>query len=225
MKKITSSFFALTIAALFSVSASADIIYDVSSTGLLNCGPSGHHGLWTNNDVSGGSCPNYFDFQSGSTLVIDNSNANSALWTATMTATARNPSNVLATLDLVFSGFSDDHTAFTVKNGGGASAAEIADWLFFSDVSGTISVAGYSTYTINDLAGTTGLQIGMGANDKTHTFGASAWLKGNFGSDHWDINMDLALADVPEPGLLSLMAIGLLAMGLATRRRSFATTI
>ena len=211
----------LLLATMFGSSAFADTIYNVTSTGLLNCGPSGHHGLWTNNDIGGGSCSNYFDFQAGSTLTIHDSDADSANWTATLAATALNPYSVLAALDLTFSSYTDDHTAVdTSKTGGSPTAADIAAWIFFSDVAGTISVAGSGAYNINNLSGSTALQIGMGANDKTHTFGASAWLNSpDMSSGHWDINMDLSLASVPEPGLIGLLGLGLLTMGISNRRR------
>ncbi len=187
----------LLLATMFGSSAFADTIYNVTSTGLLNCGPSGHHGLWTNNDIGGGSCSNYFDFQAGSTLTIHDSDADSANWTATLAATALNPYSVLAALDLTFSSYTDDHTAVDTSKTGGSGA-----------------------YNINNLSGSTALQIGMGANDKTHTFGASAWLNSpDMSSGHWDINMDLSLASVPEPGLIGLLGLGLLTMGISNRRR------
>ena len=209
----------LLLLAVFIVSGpvQADVVYNVFSTAQVNCSPDGDHGLWTNNTVSGGTCPNYFDIQSGSTLTVYNSDANTSNWTAVLDATALNNAGVLATINLTFSNYSDDHTAFDVKNGGGASASQIASWEFFRDIAGTIALTGYSTYIINDLAGNTGLQIGMGANDKTSAFGASAWILGNFPSSHWDINVELEVAAVPEPGMLLLLGLGLLIIGLRIR--------
>lgn len=205
---------------LISVNALADVVYSVSSTSALNCSANpGEHGLWTNSDVPGGACSNYFDFDSGSTLTLFNSDSDTSNWTAVLDATATNPQNLVADILLTFSNFSDDHSAFDVKNGGGASSAEIADWLFFRDVSGAIDIGGVP-YGINDLSGNTGLQIGVGANDKTIAFGASAWLLGTFNSSHWDINIDLEVADVPEPGLLTLLGLGLLGLGSLRRRRA-----
>lgn len=221
LNKLIAVILASTATLLLSATSQADAIYSVTSTEKLNCSATpGEHGLWTNSDVSGGSCSNYFDIDLGSTLTVFDSDADSANWTAVLDASATNPYSVGAEIDLVFSNYSDDHTAFDVKNGGGASSAQIADWIFFRDVSGTIVIDGVGSFTINDLAGNTGLQIGIGANDKTIAFGASAWINGDFNSGHWDINVELETASVPEPGFLSLLGFGLLALGL--RRRRFA---
>lgn len=209
---------ALSLMTGLSVTAQADTIYNISSTALINCSDS-PHGLWTNSTIGGGSCSNYFDFQAGSILTIHDTDADSANWTATLTATATNPFDVVATIDLLFSDFTDDHTTIGYKAPIGGH--DPADWTFFRDVSGVINILG-TDYLITHNAGDKGLQIGWGANDKTSAFGASAWLKGSnlHPSGHWDINMDLELADVPEPGFLSLSLLGLIAFSrLSAQRR------
>lgn len=200
-------------ATFFATSASAvPTVYDVSdAAGNCNGGP---HGLWTNNALGSPSCDaNYFSISGTLSVDLDTE-------MAVLSATALNPDNVLATINLTFSDFTDDHTSLPVKTGGGA--ANIADWIFFKEVVGTIDIAGLGSFDALDLTGGHGLQIGWGANDKTSDFGASVWLDmsgGHSGGNHWDINMDLA-ARVPAPAIAMLLGTGLIAVGLFGRRRA-----
>lgn len=200
-------------ATLFATTASAvPTVYDVSdAAGNCNGGP---HGLWTNHAMGSPSCDaNYFSISG--TLTVDEDAG-----TAALSATAINPDSVLATIELTFGGFTDDHTSLPVKTGGGST--HIADWIFFTTVDGTIDIAGLGSFDALGLTGGHGLQVGLGANDKTSDFGASVWLDmsgGHSGGNHWDINMDLTKR-VPAPAVVLMLGTGLLAFGFAGRRRS-----
>ena len=84
---------------------------------------------------------------------------------------------------------------------------------------------GVSEFEIEGIVDGYGFQMGEGANDKTaDAFGASAWLRSEESSGytetntyHWDLNLDLELATVPEPATLALMGLGML--GFSFRRR------
>ena len=88
-----------------------------------NCS-GGPHGLWTHNLKLGSSvCSNYYSFQDGSVLTeYDNG-------TAVLSATAINPGNILATINITFGGLSDTHSP--VKEGGGP---ELDSWYFYSEI-------------------------------------------------------------------------------------------
>lgn len=71
------------------------------------------------------------------------------------------------------------------------------------------------------MTGGHGLQIGVGANDKTDELGASVWLNmsgGNSGGAHWDINMDLTA--VPVPAAVWLFGSGLIGLVGVARRKA-----
>lgn len=162
--------------------------YDVSD---YNAGSGCSHGLWTNNALHS-DCSRKFSFQDGTTFTQDTDAG-----TASFTGTAINDEGQVATLDLSFDGFQDALTGSqTYKGGGGAYDASTMD--FYSGASGTITIDG-AVYTLkpsDPLAGSTTLQIGDGANDKTSAFGGSAWLNmldpSGWALRHWDINFNLS---------------------------------
>ena len=189
--------------------------WDVSDA-AGNCA-TGDHGLWTNKTFGNPSCnDNYFSFQAGSTLTQFDDG------TAVLDAIAINPDGLVADIDITFGGFTTSSAGINLKNGGGATAAQQATWVFYTSVlaGSEIDIDG-TDYTVAGLRGTTALQIGDGANDKTNEFGASSWLDmylGNTRLNHWDLNMDLT-ATVPAPAMVLMLATGLLAFGFAGRRR------
>ena len=62
------------------------------------------------------------------------------------------------------------------------------------------------------------MQVGIGANDKTGAFGASAWLGTSSPANHWDLNM--TLREVSAPGTLGLMLVGVMGLVVVRRRIS-----
>ena len=204
--------------ALTNNSYAAITSYDVTSQGKINCSGS-PHGLWTNQlRLGSGNCRQYYDYQQGSKLVVDTTSE-----TAVLTATAVNPDGIEARISFTW----DNIVAFAdwtgvVKNGGNGNPS---DWLYFSSGSGAVdffrngSKIGTAALAIMP---NTALQLGLGANDKTNTFGASSWLKqeyvgrGDANGRHWDFNMDLT-ASVPEPDSAALLLLGL--AGLLVHRK------
>ncbi|MEM7564564.1 MAG: PEP-CTERM sorting domain-containing protein, partial [Pseudomonadota bacterium] len=192
----------------------AALIYQVSDTSVVNCTDS-PHGLWTNNSVGGGSCSNYFSISG--LFTVDNSDADSDNWTGSLVATATNPQNVVANINLSFTGFLDALSApYDYKQEGGA-AYNAATMDFFTGVSGSIGILG-TDYSIDSFVNDYTFQFGLGANAKNASeYGGSGWIQGpNLGSHHWDLN--LTFAKVPEPGIFALFGLGLLGLGLARRR-------
>lgn len=226
--------------------AMAGSVYSVSNTGQVNCTTGGNdapHGLWTNKYRPGtGGCRQYFGFQEGSTLNVNGS-------TAQLTATAVNPAGVTAHIDFSFeqptSKADWEAAGGVIKTGGGN---DTDDWSFYQLGEGNIKVS-YdrewrgNTYRITDrftldLVDRTSFQFGLGANDKTGAFGASAWMdieswthtvmtqqfdrarqawisiempSWSFNhklGGHWDLNMDLNA--VPLPAAAWLFITGLL---------------
>ncbi len=215
MKNILTLTTALLITGLFSGSASAIPVatntWSVSNA-AGNC-TGGDHGLWTHTlHVSNGPCNNYFSYQAGSTLTeYDNG-------TAVLSATAMNPDSILATIDITFGSYST--TQSPVKTGGGS---ELPSWYFYQSIdSGSIDIGG-TDYDVLGMTGGYALQIGDGANDKSSVFGGSVWLDLSGGytgrAGHWDLNMNLAAASVPEPSALMLIAIGLIGFGARSYRK------
>lgn len=125
MKKLTYQLILLAIALLPGFAVNAATVTNVWSVSDAagNCG-SGPHGLWTNNMMGGTSCANYFSISGTLTEFNDG--------TAALSATAVNPDSVIATIELSFGGFTDDHTSLPLKNGGGATLAQQADWVFYT---------------------------------------------------------------------------------------------
>jgi hypothetical protein len=215
MKNILKVTAILLAAGLFTSSANAVPVatntWSVSDA-ASNC-TGGDHGLWTNSlHASNSSCSNKFSFQAGSTLTeYDNG-------TAVLNATAKNPDSILATIDITFGSYST--TQSPVKTGGGS---ELPSWYFYQSIdSGSIDIGG-TDYDVLGMTGGYALQIGDGANDKSSVFGGSVWLDLSGGytgrGGHWDLNMNLAAASVPEPSALMLIAIGLIGFGARSYRK------
>ena len=203
--------------AVLCIPAHATLVYNVSSTSKLNCG-GGPHGLWTNTDFGSPSCDdNYFDISG--TFTVDKTSADSSAWFGSLVATATNPDSVEASIFLTFTGYSDDHTLFSIKNGGGGVPST---WEFFDSVAGVISfdspsAYGQTLFNIDAMVGNHAFQIGYGANDKTGAFGGSAWIQSqDMNSHHWDLNLDFH--SVPEPTSLVIMGLGLLGFGFSRKK-------
>ena len=219
MKYIRSLF--LVMATLWAGSSLAAITtYDVSSTGKINCSGS-PHGLWTANlHLGNQGCAAYYDYQAGSTLVVDTDAG-----TAVLNATAINPGGIRAEISFTWTNLTDaDDWSGVVKNVGGGDPST---WLFFAAGTGSVDFFNGMNNIGSAALGimpNTALQVGLGANDKTYTDGASSWLtyvyQGERASTatarHWDFNMDLT-ARVPEPGTAALILLGI--GSLALRRK------
>jgi len=209
----------VSMSAMATSAAASTIDYAVTDATDNSCS----HGLWTNTVGSG--CSRKYSFQDGTTFSQDTDTG-----TATFTGTAINVDGKVATLDLSFSGFQDAlDPGQAYKAGGGAYDPSTMD--FYSQASGTINIDGkiYTLKPSDPLAGTTTLQIGPGANDKTSDFGGSAWLNildpHGWQIPHWDINFDLARkpgTPVPAPGGMALFGFALLGLWAARRRRGVA---
>lgn len=198
--------------------AQASVIdYDVTShnAGTSSC----PHGLWTNNAFHSG-CSKKFDFQDGTTFSVD-----ADAGTGSFVGTAINNLGQVAELDLTLGGLVDALSGEDYKAGGLPYDPTTMD--FFTNASGTITVDG-AVYTLaaDPFAGDTTFQFGTGANDKNSAFGGSAWLNllnpHGYAIPHWDINFNLAKrpTDVPAPGGLALLALGVAGIWAGRRRRA-----
>jgi hypothetical protein len=166
------------------------------------------HGLWTHNRDFNGD--NFFNFDDDLFLTEYDDG------TARLYGHASD-SGVSWLIDIVWDGVNEDPDG-AVKAGGGQL---LASWDFYHNlVSGSISTPDAGGFVANLARVGPALQIGYGANDKTSAFGASAWLdiNGEGKPTHWDLNMNLALVDVPEPSLLGLILVGLIGVGVVRRR-------
>lgn len=201
---------------LASPALATTIDYDVTNATSGSCA----HGLWTNTSNSG--CERYYSFQDGSLFSQDTDTG-----TATFVATAINSAGHVASLNLSFSGFQDALTSGQeFKAGGGSYNPGTMD--FYSNATGTITIDG-RVFTLNPsdaLAGTTTVQIGAGANDKTGDFGGSAWFNildpSGWHLPHWDINFDLTRrpgTPVPAPGGMALFGLALVGLWASRRRK------
>lgn len=225
--QVTKILAAAGVMALSAGTASADILYELSSTSVVNCSGA-PHGLWTNTvRPGGGSCAQFFDIQAGSTLLVRDDG------TGQLTATAMNPGGITAIIDIALSGFEEMlPSGSTYKREGGPAYDPLSDTPdidFYTGGSGTIVIGG-DVYTLNaadPFTGTTLFQFGgddmLGANAKDNDWGASAWLNvldvQGAALPHWDLNLDFESARrVPAPGALMLFGLGALGLG-AVRRR------
>lgn len=218
---------AMALAAMVAIpqAASANVI-EFDAQNANNRG-SCSHGLWTGSIGTG--CSRRYSLQDDAVFTIDEHSQ-----TATFTGSAINNKGQVAQIDLTFGDFLESTlgTNFGFKNGGGVNfnpQTDTPDIDFFTSGSGSIILDGRRfTLNANDpFAGNTALQVGLGANDKTADFGASAWLNfldpyGNPLGQHWDINLNLTPrpgTPVPAPAGLGLMAMGLAGLGFGLRRR------
>lgn len=204
---------------LTALPASANIIYKVSSTSVVNCGGA-PHGLWTNGSIGGGSCSNYFDIDG--LFNLDNTDANPDNWTAKLTGTAVNPQGKVAVIDIDLSDFVE--LGGDYKKEGGVTyngVTDTPDIDFFETIVGTIVIDGVN-YVISNFMHD--FQFGPGANAKDpNEFGGAAWISNTDPTGaknahgHWDLN--LTFSNVPAPAALGLFGLGLAGLGFAGRRR------
>lgn len=224
--------------------ASATVQYHVRSTSVVNC-DSAPHGLWTNNDIGGGGCANYFNIYG--LLEIDNMAADSSLWTATLTGVAANPAFDRdgdgdldvdsAIMDLTLSGFTESSDPY--KQEGGAAydpASDVNDGVlpdainqdidFFTEIAGTITINS-SIYNITNYVDAYAFQFGYGANAKSPTeFGGSAWIQSaDIASHHWDLNLSFIpsstnIIAVPAPAGVIILGLGLFGLGIVRGRNT-----
>lgn len=189
-------------------------------------GGNGLHGLWTNGDKFGGD--NTFSISSGTFTVYDD-------LTADFIALASNDYGYTAQIDLDLSDFSEMSTykkesgkaASEIVNGPAVAAPDNQDIDFFNVLSGTISISNdnplYNEVFNMENCCAPVFQFGNGANAKNSVeFGASSWIGLDNGgpggpgkAGHWDLNV--ALVQVPEPGSIALLGMGLLGLGFARR--------
>lgn len=189
-------------------------VYDAAG----NC-TGGDHGLWTNTLNAGTSgCNDYYSFQTGSILTeyFDN---DTNLRTAILTATALNPDNILATINIEFGDYTT--TQAPVKN---PFNVDTSGWYYYQSIlASNINVDG-NDYTVA-MTGGYALQIGIGANDKSSDiFGGSVWVTpsgGNYSGGHWDLNMEFGAGTttVPEPSIMLLLLSGMLGFAFTSRVR------
>ena len=221
-----------------SASANAAVVYQVSNTKVVNCGsPASGHGLWTNNLISSGHCPNYFSIDSNvSSFTLFNDNANPSLWTGSLSAVASNPGGVAAEIEILFSGYEDTHTGYKQEGGGPYDPnADNPDINFFSMATGTIDIAGLGIFSLaaDPFEADTYFQFGPGANAKSpDEFGGSTWLRivgpngfVHAGSNHWDLNLTFEVIpppppfQIPVPSAALLFGFGLAGLGFTARSR------
>lgn len=218
MKRWISYLFFLTATCSLSMGAGASVIYSVHDTSVENC-YGAPHGLWTNRDVYGGRCANYFSIDGTFTLYNDSHDKRD--WYGHLEAKAVNPYHKEAKIDLTFKGFRD-HWWYK-QEGGAVYDHENVD--FFTRVKGYIDIEGWR-FDIDNFVWRYAFQFGKGANAKDpYEHGASAWIQSCgdryyngkcMRSHHWDLN--LKFAKVPEPAGLLLLAFGLLNFALIRRR-------
>lgn len=199
------------ISCLVTFSTQAAVVYGVTNTSVTGCSGA-PHGLWTNSDFGGGSCSNNFSIDG--TFTLHNDDADSANWYGILEATAANPQNISAAINLTFSGFQDASANYKQENGAPYNAATMD---FFTAVLGEIDISG-TTYAIDSFVGSYTFQYGEGANAKDkNEFGASAWIQSSdMSSHHWDLN--LTLSEVPLPAGVWLFGSALIGLGVVKRR-------
>tara|TARA_R110002110_G_scaffold119309_1_gene293712 strand:- start:16856 stop:17527 length:672 start_codon:yes stop_codon:yes gene_type:complete len=209
---------ALLLFGFISFSSHASIIFDVTNTLDVNCAGS-PHGLWTNSDLVGGNCSNYFSMEG--TFTLYNDDADNANWYAVLSSTAINPQNTNADVNLTFSGFQDSWSPYKQEDGAPYNPSTMD---FFTNILGTIDIAGTS-YDFDSFVGDYVFQYGEGANAKDENeYGASAWIQSaDISSHHWDINLTLTpslgdfVVEVPEPSPLLLYTLAILSFVMAKK--------
>tara|TARA_R110000787_G_scaffold50776_3_gene120719 strand:- start:82 stop:798 length:717 start_codon:yes stop_codon:yes gene_type:complete len=216
--------------------ANASVVYLVSNTSVVNCG-SAPHGLWTGGqNFSGGSCGNYYSIGNGAIFTLNNDDADSANWTGSLNGLAVNPQGVSAQFNLTLTDFAEVGNYKTESGVAYNSATDTPDIDFFETIAGTIDfTVGTSsfTYTINPadpVPGGLNFQFGLGANAKNpNEFGGSVWLNmldenGAPVGGHFDLNLTFAVqetsTEVPEPGALVILGLGLISLGVGRRRKA-----
>lgn len=221
-KVLAASAAAVTVAAMPSAASAAILMYQATNYDDRV----GGHGLWTNTYDTGPD--RYYAFQNDVFLTIDTDAG-----TAVLEGTAINPSNVVAEININFSGFLETTfgSPFEYKQeSGGAYDAEFdtPDIDFFTMAAGTITVDGEQfDLKADPFVENFVFQYGTGANAKNGQFGGSSWLllqdQNGRSFDRWDLNFSMHA--VPEPATWAMMIIGFGAVGGSLRRKKSQKTL
>jgi hypothetical protein len=129
--------------------AQASTVCLVSSTNVEHCGTA-PHGLWTGqqNFSNGGSCGNYYDISPGTTLVINDDDADPLNWSGTLDGFAVNPKGLQAEIHLTLSDFAETAKYKTENGVVYDQNTDTPDIDFFQNVVGTIEIVTSPTPSI-----------------------------------------------------------------------------